>query len=148
MLKELFHVVIFGHPYIKKNSQRTIWHKYLKKTIVVYSANYSRWKNDSMKQLCVGYHRVGEYKKHPEKRRSPFEMPMILKCHFYIQQNRRTDLSNLLEGVQDLLVEAEIIKDDNFNIIIGHDGSRVFIDKENPRIELWLQEASSELTGS
>ena len=101
-----------------------------------------------MKQLCVGYHRVGEYKKHPEKRRSPFEMPMILKCHFYIQQNRRTDLSNLLEGDQDLLVEAEIIKDDNFNIIIGHDGSRVFVDKENPRIELWLQEASSELTGS
>lgn len=148
MLKEIFHCKIIGPPYVKKNSQRTIWHKYLKRIIVVYSANYSRWKNDSMKQLCVGYHRVGEYKKHPEKRRTPFEMPMILKCHFYMGDNRKRDLSNLYEGVQDLLVEAEIIKDDNYKIIIGHDGSRVFVDKENPRIELWLQEESAKLIGS
>jgi Holliday junction resolvase RusA-like endonuclease len=72
------------------------------------------------------------------------DFPVIMKCHFYVKDNIRRDMSALYEGIQDVLVEAKVLKDDNFKIIAGHDGSRVFIDKENPRIELWLQEVAVE----
>ena len=135
MLKEIFHKTIIGNPYIKKNSQRTIFHKYLKRYVVIYSAKYKSWEKDSLKQL--GYSKNGKFIKQGIDN---IDFPIILKCHFYCQDNRKRDLSALYEGIQDVLVKAEILKDDNFKIIIGHDGSRCFVDKENPRIELWILE--------
>jgi hypothetical protein len=35
-----------------------------------------------------------------------------------------------------MLVKAEVVQDDNRNIIAGHDGSRVYYNKENPHIEV------------
>lgn len=142
MSQEIFHIVIYGNPFIKKNSQRTIWHKYLKRIIVVYSANFSRWKKDSMMQLGMGSR--GKWRKSFEGRPEGIDYPIIMKCHFHVVDARKRDLSALYEGIQDVLVESKILKDDNFNIITGHDGSRVFIDKENPRIELWLQKIAVE----
>ena len=46
---------------------------------------------------------------------------------------RRTDLNNLLEAVTDLLVHAGILADDHYGIVASHDGSRCFVDKDNPR---------------
>lgn len=141
MPQEIFHIIIYGNPFIKKNSQRTIWHKYLKRIIVVYSANYNAWKKDSMMQL--GLSSRGKWRV-VEDRPEGIDFPVIMKCHFYVKDNIRRDMSALYEGIQDVLVEAKVLKDDNFKIIAGHDGSRVFIDKENPRIELWLQEVAVE----
>lgn len=127
MSKEILHLVLYGHPYTKKNAQRTIFHKYLKRNIVVYTANYTAWKNDCMKQL--------QYK---PKLKLEIDYPIILKLHFYVKDARLRDISNFYEGIQDFLVEAGVLKDDNYKIISGHDGSRMFIDKEHPRIELWI----------
>jgi hypothetical protein len=38
------------------------------------------------------------------------------------------------------MVKSGLIIDDNRDIIAGHDGSRVFHDKINPRIELEIKE--------
>jgi Holliday junction resolvase RusA-like endonuclease len=51
---------------------------------------------------------------------------------------RRTDLTNLLEAVDDLLVHAGIIADDHYGIVEAHDGSRCFVDKDNPRTEITI----------
>ena len=48
---------------------------------------------------------------------------------------------NLLAAVDDLLVEAGIIADDNSKIVVSHDGSRVLYDKENPRTEITITRA-------
>lgn len=48
----------------------------------------------------------------------------------------RVDLSALYEGIQDVLVELNVITDDNYTIVASHDGSGVFIDRENPRMEI------------
>jgi Holliday junction resolvase RusA-like endonuclease len=53
---------------------------------------------------------------------------------------RKVDLSNLLNAVDDAMVKSGLIIDDNRDIIAGHDGSRVFHDKINPRIELEIKE--------
>lgn len=135
----LCHWVIYGNPPIKKNNQRTIWHKYLKRMIVVYDAKYTHWKNDCLMQL--GWSKNGKFK-NDKKRVKNIDFPVILKCHFFVEDKRRRDLSNYYEAIQDLLVEAEIIKDDNYKILYGHDGSRMFVDKENPRLEFWILKAA------
>ena len=63
-----------------------------------------------------------------------------VKCLFYMPTNRRVDLTNLLEAVDDVMVKAETIKDDNCLIVAGHDGSRVYVDRENPRTEIYFEE--------
>ena len=76
---------------------------------------------------------AGWFLKKPEK---PIDTPVNIRCTFYRDSRRRCDLTNLLEAIDDILVKYQIIKDDNFEIIRGHDGSRVYVDKEHPRTEI------------
>lgn len=55
---------------------------------------------------------------------------------FTSQLGDRTDLTNLLEAVDDLLVSEGIIEDDHYGIVTAHDGSRCYWDKESPRTEI------------
>ena len=50
------------------------------------------------------------------------------------------DLTNLNEALHDAMVKSGCILDDNRDIIAAHDGSRVFYDKFNPRIEVVISE--------
>lgn len=62
--------------------------------------------------------------------------PINLKCIFYKDKNFKSDLSGYLQAIQDALVHVGMIEDDNHYIIQSLDGSRVFLDRENPRIEV------------
>ena len=68
------------------------------------------------------------------------DYPVNMECVFYTETKRRVDLANLLNAVDDAMVKAELIQDDNRDIIAGHDNSRVFYDKFNPRIEVKITE--------
>lgn len=57
---------------------------------------------------------------------------------FYMPTRRRVDLVNLLEALDDVLVKARILDDDNANIIGAHDNCRVLYDKANPRTEVTI----------
>ena len=70
----------------------------------------------------------------------PFLSPCNVKCLYYMPTRRRVDLTNLLEATDDILVHYGILMDDNSNVIVGHDGSRVMYDKENPRTEIEITE--------
>lgn len=72
----------------------------------------------------------------PKKYRKNIDYPVNIKAIFYKETRRKIDLTNLLEALDDMLVKAEVIQDDNRDIVAGHDGSRVFYDKCNPRIEI------------
>jgi Holliday junction resolvase RusA-like endonuclease len=67
-------------------------------------------------------------------------LPIGYKCNvklvYYRGDRRKTDLVNLQEGTLDLLVEAGILEDDNYNIVASMDGSKVEYDKENARTEI------------
>lgn len=71
----------------------------------------------------------------------PIDTPVHIKCLFYMETHRRVDGLNLEAAVDDLLVEAGILADDNSQIVISHDGSRVFYDKHNPRTEITITRA-------
>ena len=64
------------------------------------------------------------------------DYPINSECVFYMDARRKVDLSNLLNAVDDVMVASGFIVDDNRDIVAGHDGSRVYHDKDNPRIEV------------
>ena len=59
---------------------------------------------------------------------------------------RRTDLNNLLEAVTDLLVHAGILADDHYGIVVSHDGSRCYVDRDNPRTEITITHIAEQHT--
>lgn len=61
----------------------------------------------------------------------PREMDIQITFKFYVKDNRRRDLVNLCQAPLDLLQQANIISDDS--IVKSLDGSRIYIDKLNPR---------------
>jgi len=119
----IYQYTISGSPIVKKNTQKVVRSR--GRTFVVYSPQYRAWNDRAMDELAI--------QKRPSE---PIDYPIILLCNFFIQTKRVVDLSALYEGIQDTLVEMDILLDDNYKIVVGHDGSRVFHDKNNPRTEV------------
>ena len=80
---------------------------------------------------------VNFIKKHPELKLNIDEM-INLECHFYKDKNYKSDLVGYLQAIQDALVKAEVLKDDNHTIVTSTDGSRVHLDRAEPRIEVYI----------
>lgn len=68
------------------------------------------------------------------------DYPVNLKAIYHRPDRRRIDLCNLHEALCDVLVKYNVVKDDNCNIIYSMDGSKVIYDKDNPGIELYIEE--------
>lgn len=117
------HITVKLDPRTKKNCMRILTNRRTGKPFVAPSEQYIIYARDCgwfMPRLLIDY-------------------PVNIKCHFYLKTKRKCDLTNLLEAIDDIMTEYEVIKDDNYNIIAAHDGSRVFYDKENPRTEIWIE---------
>lgn len=69
----------------------------------------------------------------------PIDYPINIKYLFYVPDMRRRDASNLIEAIDDILQDVGIIKDDCWQIVAGHDGTRVYLDRENPRTEIYIE---------
>lgn len=67
------------------------------------------------------------------------DYPVEVKALFYMETRRRVDLTNLLEALHDVMVKYGLLKDDNNQIIVSVDGSRVLYDKDNPRTEVTIR---------
>lgn len=119
------------NPVTKKNSQRIVNIGGYPK--IIPSKAYMKYLNDSSYFF---------------KRIKPVNHPVNLKCLYYMQTKRRVDLVNLLEATCDLLVTFGVLKDDNSSIVVSHDGSRVFYDKQSPRTEIYLEEIADESIGN
>ena len=125
------------NPRTKKNGQEIMFNSKLKNGFFKKTAYGLKYvgvpfisQNDRYKQY---EHDAGWFlKKLPE----PISEPVNVKCTFYRPDRKRVDLTNLLEAIDDILVKYKIIKDDTFTILAGHDGSRVLVDKDNPRTEI------------
>ncbi len=66
------------------------------------------------------------------------DYPINLKCLFYKEKNYKSDLAGYLQAIQDTLVKVGMLEDDNHYIVESTDGSRVYLDRENPRIEVTI----------
>lgn len=119
----IYKTVILGNPVTKKNSQQILNNTRTGRAFIAQSQKYKKYEADALRQL---------------RRRSTIIEPVCVEVHFYRDSLRRVDLTNLLEAVDDILVKAGILQDDDFKTIVSHDGSRVFIDRKNPRTEVFI----------
>lgn len=123
------HLTLYGNPVTKKNSQRILYKftKFGRKTpFIAPSKAYVDYETDCLRQI-----------KRPH---SPISARVNVRCVYYMKTTRRVDLANLIEATTDILVKARVLEDDNSKIVSAHDGSRVDYDKQNPRVEIWIEE--------
>lgn len=83
------------------------------------------------------------YLNHVKATTGVIDYPVNIECHFFTETKRKIDLTNLLNAIDDAMVKSGLVIDDNRDIIAAHDGSRVFHDKFNPRIEVKIIELNN-----
>lgn len=110
-------------PISKKNSQRIMTNRATGKPFIMPSAQYKQYERDAAHFIPRGVH---------------ITEPVNVQCLFYMPTRRKVDLTNLLEAIDDVMVKAGLLADDNADVVQSHDGSRVFYDKANPRTEIYI----------
>ena len=112
-------------PITKKNSQQILMNKATGRPFVMPSKKYKEYEKQA------GWYISNKH--------ANINVPVNIKCLFYMPTKRRVDLANLISAAMDLLVHYGVIEDDNCNIVVSNDGSRVFYDKNNARTEIYIE---------
>lgn len=120
MLKTDLKIIIEGNPVTKKNHSNVVMIK--GRPIVIPSKPYLEYE-----KKCKQYMPTLE---------KPIDYPINLKCTYYMETRRKTDLTNLLQATCDILVKYKILEDDNYSIVSSFEGTRAEYCKENPRVEI------------
>lgn len=118
-------ITINGNPITKKNHGRIVQKKFPNGKsipIVLPSEAYTKYEKEC--KNCI------------PKLETPINFPINLCCKYYMETKRKCDITNLLQATCDILVKYKVIEDDNYTIITSVDGTEVFYDKENPRVEI------------
>ena len=123
----IYEATIPLNPRTKKNSQQIMVNRNTGKPFITQSKKYKEYEKN-----------CGWFLKIPDK---PIDSPVNVKCVFYRENQIRCDLTNLLEAIDDILVSYGVLSDDNYTVIVSHDGSRVYVDKTNPRTEITIEDA-------
>ncbi len=141
---------ILGNPISSKNSIRSGITKdgrnytYVKKDVKEY-------RDKALFQLQAqndgAFFAWAEIKKNGEIEHKTIEKPITIPIQasflFYVKDNRKRDLCNLIQCPADLLQQAGIILNDC--LIASLDGSRIAgIDKNNPRTEITINEVQTQ----
>lgn len=113
-------------PISKKNSQQIFRPNGMNRPIIVPSKKFKEYEQAAL--WFIPKNKV-------------INTPVNIKCLFYMPTKRKCDLTNLLEAIDDVMVKAGLLADDNYTIIESHDGSRVLYDKDNPRTEVIITES-------
>ena len=121
---EILNITIPLIPITKKNHQQIINIK--GRPCIIPSKQYKKYEKD-----CAEYLNAIPF--------SAIDCPVNVKFLYYMPTHRRVDLVNLQESTLDILVKYGILADDNSNIVVSMDGSRVLYDKQNPRTEIEIK---------
>ena len=122
-------IVINEPPKSKKNSMQII--RLGNRYSLTQSKQYKDYKRSCAKYLTGA---VAE----------PIDYPVTVRCEYYMPTRRRVDLTNLMAATHDLLVDYGILADDNRDVVVSVDGSRVFYDKQHPRTEIEITQYEGE----
>ena len=123
MTKVELKIIIPGKPITKKNSQR-IFRKSNGTPFIVPSKKYKEYEE------IAGYYIKCKGKMLCD--------PVCVRCEYFMPDRRHVDLCNLLEASCDILTRYRVIADDHSGIVASHDGSRVLVDRDNPRVEITI----------
>jgi len=120
-------ITIYGELYSKKNSKMIVGKT---RKFLIPSAAYRVHEKAMAQQLRDNRQKFLDMIAGKEK-------PLELKHMIYRKTARKWDYTNLVQGLHDCMVSEGLLPDDNANEIIP-----VFmpyaIDRNNPRVELWV----------
>lgn len=97
--------------------------------MLISSEAYRKWEKSALKEVREQFEglQVTEY-------------PITVTLVFFTKDKIRRDLTNMAEGVMDVLVDAKVITDDSWKYVDGVQLCHGGIDKLNPRVEVWLDD--------
>lgn len=116
----------------KKNNKRVFCRG--KYPVVLPSELHEDWHSDALPELIIDRQR----QKKASLSRFPIEKAYYVILQFYRSTHRIYDVTNAGESIMDLLVDAGVLKDDNFKVtpkVFPIHGDK---DKENPRCEVFI----------
>ena len=116
--------VIPLQPISKKNSQQIFLNSKTGKPFIAPSKKYKEYETAAAWFI---------------PRNIYIDKPVNVKCLFYMKNRQKCDLTNMLEAIDDVMVRAGLLADDNYTIVQAHDGSRILHDKEKPRTEVYIE---------
>lgn len=121
-------LIILGSPRTKKNSQRIMRSK-SGKPFVAQSEQHDAWATAAILQLRSKFMHV--------RPRHAGALTIDVNLAAKIYRDRPVgDLGNYLAAICDALERAGVVENDRQ--ITGFDGSRLRVDKKNPRVEMEL----------
>ena len=116
-------IVLTGQVPAKKNSRRPFIRN--GRIMNFPSTRYVSWEKDVLMQLK-------QWSGQPDKKAT-------ITYQFYVKDNRPRDIDNMIASINDALVKAGLLRSDSWQeLAIG--AADAVIDRENPRVELWLEE--------
>ncbi len=116
-MEEIYRFIIPLPPCTKKNSSNIFINRTTGKRFITPSDRYKQYEKDFM-LLCPLIPTI--------------DYPVNIKALYYMPTKRKVDLVNLHSALHDCMVKKGVILDDNSQIIVSTDGSRVCYDKYNP----------------
>ncbi len=133
-LHETVHFKIPLNPRTKKNNMQPRLGRGGKFLGMMQSDIYQQYERDCLMVI-------------PQKVRKMIDYPVNVKAHYYRESLIKVDKCNLENALLDILVKAGVLVDDSAlspSIVISTDGSRVFLDRKNPRTEIWIEPLEDE----
>lgn len=124
-------ITLYGELYSKKNSKRVFSRR--GKTVVLPSKVYEKSKPDFLWQL-----KDAQNKKIWESLMAQTKYPICLNFKIYRKTKRKFDYNNIIQGLQDILVEAGYLPDDDADHLIPF-FEKYEVDSKNPRVLLSLK---------
>lgn len=113
-------LTVNGRTPSKKNSKQIIYVR--GKPLIISSKDYAQWHKTSLQSLKMTPVSV--------------DSTSCVRLCFYSENRRKFDLSNKAESIMDLLVDAGILPDDNYEIVPNLFLEYGGISKGNPRCEI------------
>ena len=128
-------LTLTGRPITKKNSQIPIRTK-SGKFFIIQSKQYREYEKNCLIQIKEQFPWQISTALHPG---IPVTGKVSLKALYYMPDRRLPDLLNLLQATANIVEKAGVIENDKD--IVSFDGSRIMgVDKENPRVEIYIEE--------
>lgn len=125
-MKNQLTITLQGQVPSQKNSKTIAYNRATRKPFIMSNQNVKDWQNIAALQLRQ--YQINE----------PLKGRQELSIMFYVKDNRRRDLDNMLTTVQDALVKAGILEDDSWKYLkIGYIDAQ--LDTVNPRAEIILE---------
>ena len=111
----------------KKNSRKMCRNPKSGHRFTMPSDNYKEWHAHAEMELFSQY------------RNKKISEVQEVQMDFYMPDNIRKDLTNTAESIMDLLVDCKIIEDDNWKVIPRILLDARGVDRENPRVVVWIK---------